>query len=254
LAGSEAIYVDNTPAIEMDFSERCDQLTDAISDDASLYTEAGIDINAYQTALDSFRDAGENFLQKAKDINARYEAAVASNESIATIESIRKEGTDLNKQSLVAYQYLQDKFLGMGGDGEVYIFHQIVQDNIDLLTGVLDALQTGSLGKALGLCWQINGGTEYIAYNFSQNTSLEALKTRFCDYDQDTRAYGKRIGRVDTYPATYALVNGTSSEGYTDEIALYHSERAKLLVELKNYIDSETNAMNQMVDKLDVAD
>lgn len=250
LSGALTMYIDSTPAIEIDFDERCDELEADISKDESLYTEAGADLAGYKTALSSLRAAGKKYAAKAKTINAKYEEAVAAGKSQTELNSIMKEGQKLNEQSLEAYQYLQDEFLGMGGDGSVYVFHKIAQDNIDKLDTVISGLEEGDLDKALGTAWQINGGIEYAAYNFSNITSLEGLKTVFCEYVTDNRSYGKKIARVDTYKATHAILAGTNSTNYADEIALYKSERGELLPVLKQYMKQETDAMNELVNKL----
>ena len=163
-----------------------------------------------------------------------------------------KEALAFNKQGLEAYQYMQDNFLGMSGDGGVYVYHDIIQQNINVIDSVVNSLKNNKAGDALEEAYAINGGLEYNAYSFGLKTCEEGLKVAFCDYVTDNRLYGKAVGRAETYPATHALVNEKASDGFRDEIALYEKERAKLMTELKTYMTQEINGMGELAKKLAV--
>ncbi len=247
ISGALAMYIDQSPALVLGFDRRCDELEAIIADNEALYEEAGVDIEAYKEALATFREAGTAYTEKARSINASYEEAVANGEDTADIIA---EGVELNKQGLEAYRYLQDTFLGMGGDGGVYIFHDIIQQNINILDDVSGALKDGSIDKAMENAFKINGVLEYCAYNFSLDTCEESRKVTNCEYQTDNRSYGRSIARVNTYEATYALANGTASEGFANEIAIYEEARASLIPELKKYMDQEIEGMNTMAEML----
>ena len=249
LSGALAMYVDQSPALKLDFGLRCDELEGIAKGNDAIYKEAGISPDEYSAALKSFRVAGEAFTAKADEINAAYEEAVAKGEDTS---EIMKEALAFNKQGLEAYQYLQDNFLGMGGDGGIYVYHNIIQQNINTIDSVVNSLKNGKLGAALEEAYNINGGLEYNAYSFSLKTCEEGLKVAYCDYVTDNRLYGKAVGRAETYPATYALINEEASEGFKDEIALYEKERSKMMTELKTYMTQEINGMNELVKKLAV--
>ena len=249
LSGAVAMYVDQSPAIVFDYTLRCDELEKAMEDNDALYKEAGIDVEAYKAALQELRSSSKAFTAKAKEINASYEKAVAAGGDTA---AIMKEALALNKQSLEAYQYLQDKFLGMSGDGNVYVFHEIIQTNINTIDTVINALKSGDTETAFNTAWTINGGVEFGAYSFSNKVSEEAIKTVFCEYVTDNRSYGKKVGRADTYEATHALLAGTNSEGYKDEISIYEKARTKLIPELKTYMEQEISGMKALSEKLAV--
>lgn len=247
LTGALAMYVDQSPALKLDFNLRCSELENTIKDQASLYEEAGIQIDIYKEALQAVREAGEAFTKKADEINKAYEKAVeAGKDTTAIIE----EALAFNKQGLAAYKYLQDTFLGMGGDGEVYIFHKIVQDNIDVLDVVIENLEKGNMDAVLENAYAINGGIEYTAYSFSNETTEELLNTSFCEYVKDNRAYGKKIARVDVYEATHAIITGTNSEAFKEELSIYQTERGRLIPLLKQYMDQEIKGMNELANML----
>lgn len=248
-SGAVAMYVDNSPAVVFDYTLRCEELEKAIEGNESLYKEAGIDAEAYKSGVKALREAGKAYTAKAKQINASYEKAVAAGEDTA---AIIKEAVELNKQGLAAYRYLQDNFLGMSGDGNVYVFHKIAQDNINTIDTVVNALKAGDAKTAFGNAWKINGGVEYGAYSFSNKVSEEALKTVFCEYLTDNRSYGKKVARADTYEATHALLAGANSEGFKDEIAVYEKARTKLIPELKTYMNNEIDGMKKLAEMLSV--
>lgn len=247
LSGALAMYVDQLPALKLDFSLRCDEIENAIKDNEALYEEAGIQINAYNEALQSLRVAEEAFTKKADEINKAYEKAVAAGKDTS---AIMEEAIAFNKQGLAAYRYLQDIFLGMGADGNVYLFHKIVQDNIQALDAIIENLEKHDIDIVLEKAYAINGGIEYTAYNFSNQTTEELLNSSFCEYVTDNRAYGKKIARVDVYEATHAIINGTNSEAFKEELALYKAERDRLLPLLEQYIDQEIKGMDELANML----
>lgn len=247
LSGALAMYVDQSPALKLDFSLRCDELENAIQDHEALYEQVGIEVADYEKALEALRNAGEVFTQKADEINNEFEQAVKAGKDTS---AIMEKAIAFNKQGLAAYRYLQDTFLGMGGDGDVYIFHEIVQDNIKVLDTVIENLEKGDIDAVLENAYAINGGIEYTAYQFSNQTTEELLNTSFCEYVTDNRAYGKKIARVDVYEATHAIITGTNSEGFKDELALYESERDRLLPLLEQYMNQEIKGMDELANML----
>lgn len=247
LSGALAMYVDQSPALKLDFSLRCEELENAIKGNEALYEQVGSNINDYNETLQSLRGAGEAFAKKADEINESYEKAVAAGKDISTI---MEEAIAFNKQGLAAYRYLQDTFLGMGGDGDVYLFHEIVQDNINILNTVIENLEKGNINAVLENAYAINGGIEYTAYNFSNKTTEELLNTSFCEYVTDNRAYDKKIARVDVYEATHALITEANSDGFKDELALYQSERDRLLSLLESYLNQEIKGMHELTNML----
>lgn len=249
LSGALAMYIDQSPALKLDFDLRCDELENIAKGNEDIYKEAGISVEEYKEALKSFRTAGKAFAAKADEINEAYEEAAAKKSDTS---EIMKEALAFNKQGLEAYQYMQDNFLGMSGDGGVYVYHDIIQQNINVIDSVVNSLKNNKAGDALEEAYAINGGLEYNAYSFGLKTCEEGLKVAFCDYVTDNRLYGKAVGRAETYPATHALVNEKASDGFRDEIALYEKERAKLMTELKTYMTQEINGMGELAKKLAV--
>lgn len=249
LSGALAMYIDQSPAITLDFDRRCNELEKTVEGNEAIYEEAGVDVEAYKEAINAFREAGAAYTAKAVDINAQYEEAVAAEEDAT---AIIEEATALNAQGLEAYAYMQDTLLGMGGDGEVYIFHDIIQQNINAIDTAVAALEEDDFGAFMENAYMINGGLEYNAYSFSLETCDEGLKVAYCDYETDNRLYGKTVGRAETYPATYAIANEEASEGYAEELEIYADERAKMIEELTTYMQQETESMNQLAEMLAV--
>lgn len=243
LSGALAMYIDQSPALVLGFGKRCNELEGAIKKDKAVYKEAGVNLKDYRNALEAFRASGKAYTDKAKALNAQYEEAVKAGEDTSAIV---EEALSLNQQGLKAYKYMQDTFLGMGGDGEVYIYHDIIRKNISVLDDIIKNLKDGDVGAMMESAWMINGGLEYNAYSFSEDTCEEILKVAFCDYETDNRLYGKTVGRAETYEATHAIATRAASEGFKEEIAIYKGERSKLIDELAEYFNQEVKGMNEM--------
>ena len=71
-----AMYIDGTPALELDFTSRCDDLEVAIKGPKKYATEESV--KAYKAALEDLRTAAAENLEAAKGINAEYEEAYAA--------------------------------------------------------------------------------------------------------------------------------------------------------------------------------
>lgn len=256
--GTLAIYLDQTPALQLDMTATCDDLEEALNSD--MAKAAGADVDAYTKELTDLRAAAEAYNAKIKEINDRYEAAVADGASEAELASIREEGVKLNKQSLEIFEYVQDEFIGLILTSDVVVKHLPYNANIEVLEGVIAALEKNELSNdketgALDLAWNINGGAEFGNYNFSEETNAASLEGLF---EEGNIFWGtdKTAVFADTSEATRSLlskaadVEAGKTVDFADEIAVYKAALKAQKAELAKTMDAETDSMTTLAEMM----
>lgn len=256
--GALAIYVDKTPALQLDMVATCDDLEEAL--DENLAKEAGADAEAYKAALADLRNKAEAWNEKIADINSRYEEAVAAEASEEEINEIIDEAKAVNKLTLEAFKYVQDNFIGIVLTSDIVIKHDAYQRNINTLSGVISALEEGNLSNekegngALDLAYAINGGSEFSYYKFSKETAEASLKTLQEETNPDNVFWGTGKGYVlvDTSEATMSLLKkvGNGDKSFDTEIKIYEEAKIQQLNQMKISMEKETAAMKGLADML----
>lgn len=258
--GAMAIYIDQTPALELDLTATCDDIDEALNE--KMADTAGVDVESYKAASKDMRATAKALKDQAADINTRYEEAVANEASQEELDAIRAEGTELNAKTLEAFKYIQDNFMGIIVTETPIIKHVAYQNNINTINGVIEALQKeeissedGSSG-ALDLAWQINGGTEFAYYTFSPETCEMSQATLHEETNPDNLFWGTDKGSVfaDTSEATISLLEKAAAleageeVTFDDEIAIYEEALSAQQDELKAMMDKEIAAMNEFAE------
>ncbi len=256
--GAMAIYVDKTPALELDLTATVDDIDEALNEE--LAKSAGVDVKEYKEASAELRAAAENLNKQISDINSRYEEAVENGASDKELENIKAEGREINKKTLEAFKYMQDNFIGIILTSDMVIKHIPYQTNIEILDGIVTALEKGELSSkdetsgALDLAWQINGGAEFGYYNFSPETCEASDKTLLEETNPGNIFWGTGKGSelADTSSATISLLEkaGALETGeevvFDEEIEVYKSAITAQTDELKKTMDKEIAAMKEL--------
>ena len=255
--GTLAIYLDQTPALELDLTATCDDLAEAL--DADLVAAAGGDGEAYTTPPGTLRAAADGGDQEIAPVNSRYQQALSEGASQEDLDAIRAEGRALNAKTLEAFRFVQDHFIGIASTSTILIKHQAYQENIALISGVVDALEQGVLGNeegtgALDLAWMINGGTEYGYYNFSLETNARSKEALLEDSNPGNLFWGTGKGSIlaETYPATMSLLAKSMEDtpSFDEEIALYNDALTQQQQLLAQQVAEETAAMGELTQLL----
>ena len=255
--GALAIYLDQTPALPLDLTATCDDLAEAL--DADLLTAAGGDADAYTAGVDALRTAAEAHNAKIADLNTRFAAAQADGADEAALDALRAEGRELNAKTLAAFRSVQDNFIGIMSSSDVVIKHIGYQANLELLDGMITALENGELGNddetgALDLAWQLNAGTEFGYYNFSKETNARARAALLESQNPGNVfwATGKGYELADTSDATVALLEKAESGNtdFTAELTAYRAAYARQQELLVEVAANETDAMQALADEL----
>ena len=252
--GALAIYLDQTPALALDLNATCDDLQEAL--DTTL---AGEDAQPYLDALDALRNAAQAHQEEIAAINAQYQDALDEKADQQTLDEIRERGRALNAKTLDAFRFVQEQFIGIISTSDIVIKHVAYQNNVDVIEGVIAALEEGVLSNeegsgALDLAWMINGGAEYGYYSFSTETNAASLATLQEESNPGNLFWGTDKGSVlaQTYPATVSLLEKAESEDgdFAEEIAVYAKEQAQQERYLQEMIRQETDAMQELTQML----
>ena len=251
--GALAIYLDQTPALELDLTAACDDLEEALNRETA--DAAGADTDAYLAVLAQLRDAAARWNEKISDVNARYQQAVEAKASQEELDTIREEGRALNAKTLEFFRFVQDHFIGIISSSTIVVKHQAYQENVELISGVIAALEEGILGNeegsgALDLAWMINGGTEYGYYNFSPEANTNSKQALMEEHNAGNMFWGTGKGSIlaETYPATMSLLAKAMEEtvSFGDEIAVYQAALAQQQALLADMVAQETASMEAL--------
>lgn len=249
-----AMYIDGTPALELDFTSRCDDLEDAIKGTKKYATEESV--AAYKAALEDLRTATAENLEAAKGINAEYEEAYAAGDEEA-MAAARAEGVEHNKRTLEAFRYVQDQFVGLADYSTMEIHHKAIQNNLDIYTDVVNALSDGEVTEDdIWMPSAINSYYEYYAYIFSDEVC--ALSNSVLMNDKVDSNWGTdkmTLAIKDSWQTTknmYAQWNeGVTDAGeYQQYVDEYNGYIDILKADLQEYVDSETAAMKELQEML----
>lgn len=252
--GTLGIMVDKTPALQLNFAQTCNDLRDGL--DADVADAAGINIEKFNAAVDKLEASAEKHSAKIKDVNNRYEAAAAGGNT-EEMDKLREEGKALNKITLETFKKVQDDLIWVYLSSDVTSKHGLTQDNITTIDAVIAALEKGELTNndetgALDVVGAINGELEYICLDFSEEVLLHE-QNAYTESENPGNFFwgtGKVAELANTYPATYSLAKKANGEDFTEEIAIYKSERDKQLALFNTYVTEEIASINAIADML----
>lgn len=253
-----AMYIDNEPALEMDFTQVSGDLKKNLNEEVAK--EAGIDTESYLAAVDELEKAGAARNEKIDQINSDYEKAVKDGDEEAAAK-LREEGVQLNKNSLEAFRDVQDDFL-KDNDFQIFYGHQSMNENIEFLNGAIAGLEKKELwaedeaSGALDNAWQLNAFHDYNYCIFSKEIGDQVNELYSPDYvtENDYWGWKKQVPIVEVGEATYEL--NQKSEDENPDIdweamkKIYQDAKTKHLGEIKTYGDQEITDMKAIAEKL----
>lgn len=254
--GAMAIYIDKTPALELDLTQVADDLEANI--DETIDAEAGTDIDEYKEAVETLRTAAAENNDKIAEINESYEAAVADGDE-ETAADLREEAKAVNEKTLAAFAAVQPAFCRVD-DFAAYYGHPNMTANVEFLDGVIAGLENGVLwgdneDGAMDYAWQINSALDYNWMLFSKDVTTEGLD----HYDPDTMdpekslwGYQRTVDILRVGDATYDLSRMDDLEGVDTEkyVKIYQDARAEALDYIAEYGKLEIKAMNDIAGML----
>ena len=256
--GAMAMYIDAMPALEIDFTQVADDLEKNLDEDVAK--EAGIDTEAYMEAVEGLRSAGDERNMMIADMNTEYENAVKEGDEKLAKE-IRQKGIKVNRESLEAFQKVQDDFL-KDNDFQIFYGHLSMNENIGFLNGAIKGLENKELwaedeeSGALDNAWQINAFHDYNYCIFSEKVADKVIDLYSPDKvtANDYWGWKKQVPVVHVGEATYAL-NQLSGEENPDidweaMKKVYQDAKDQHLKDIKKLGDKEIEDMKALSEKL----
>lgn len=222
--GALAMYIDQTPALYLDFTAQYDRLLASMDEELMAY--AGVDVEAYKAALEGLNTAAQTMADQVKQVNDDYAAAVAEGDTAAMAE-LWAQGRELTAKNLTAFQFAQKNLLGLMYERPI-VPHEAPQENIQLCQDIIACLETGDVATAVDeYAWTVNNVLEWYAMYFSPEVIAIQDDMLWGEDNQDNLYWGTDIGftKADVDAATRSLFVRYEEVGgdFSDEIAVYEA-------------------------------
>ena len=242
--GALAMYIDQTPALYLDFTAQYDRILASM--DEELMAEAGVDVEAYKAALEGLNTAAQTMADHVKQINDDYAAARAEGDTAAMAE-LWAQGRELTAKNLAAFQFAQKNLLGLMYERPI-VPHEAPQENIQLCRDIIACLETGDVATAVDeYAWTVNNVLEWYAMYFSPEVIAIQDDMLWGEDNQDNLYWGTDIGftKADVDAATRSLFVRYEETGgdFTQEIAVYEAAIQAQTQILADLGAKETQAM-----------
>lgn len=250
--GALAMYIDQTPAINLDFTSQYDRITKSL--DEELIKSVGVNLDTYKLALSKLNDSASAMKTKIKEINDKYYEAYVNNS--AEIESIKSIGKELTNQNLDAFRYAQKELLGLMYEKPI-VPHEAPQNNIRLCESIIESLKDGDVATAVDeYAWTLNNVLAWYAMYFSEEVIAMQDDMFWGDSNQDNLYWGTGIGftKADVDGVVRSLMARYDEKDgdFSNEISVLQKviEDQKLI--LKDLCEKEIDAINGLAEKLNV--
>ena len=245
--GALAMYVDQTPALYLDFTSQYDRVLEAM--DEELMAEAGVDVSAFRAALEALNTAAQAMKEQVEIVNSGYRQAQEENDA-ETMAALWNQGRQLTDQNLEAFRYAQKHLLGLMYERPI-VPHEAPQENIQLCREIIACLETGDVAAAVDeYAWTVNNVLEWYAMYFSPEVIAIQYDMLWGQDNQDNLYWGTDIGftKADVDAATRSLFVRYDEEGgdFREEIAVYEAAVEAQMEILRELGDQETAAMTEL--------
>ena len=245
--GALAMYIDQTPALYLDFTAQYDRILASMDED--LMAEAGVDVEAYKTALEGLNTAAQTMADQVKKVNDDYAAARSEGDTAAMAE-LWAQGRALTARNLTAFRYAQKHLLGLMYERPI-VPHEAPQENIQLCRAIIACLETGDVVTAVDeYAWTVNNVLEWYAMYFSPEVIAIQDDMLWGEDNLDNLYWGTDIGftKADVDAATRSLFVRYEETGgdFSEEIAVYDAAIQAQTQILADLGAQETQAMTEL--------
>lgn len=251
--GAMAIFIDQLPAIYLDYTSHVDRLNNAL--DAEISAAAGADVEAYKAAVAKLNASASVAKEEVIDLNTRFVQAVKSGADQKAIDAIRSEARELNEKNLEIFKFVQDTILGLLYERPV-VPHEGPQENIALMEATIAALEEGDVVAAADeYAWAINNVFEWYEMYFSPEVMDIHYDMFYSEDNQDNLFWGtnKSFVPADVSEATRSLFERYEEvDGdFSKEIAIYNKAIEAQKAVLKDLMAEETANILKLADMLE---
>lgn len=249
--GALAMYLDQTPALYLDFTAQYDRILASMDEEAMA--AAGVDVAAFHTALEELNTAAQAMTERVETLNRDYLKAREDSDS-AAMEKLWAEGKELTTQNLQAFEFAQKNLLGLMYERPI-VPHEAPQENIQLCRDIIACLEQGDVATVVDeLAWTVNNVLEYYAMYFSPEVIAIQDDMHWGEDNQDNLYWGTGINftKADVDAATRSLYERYDEQGgdFSQEIAVYEAAIQAQTELLKELGTKEIGAMEQLAQLL----
>ncbi len=256
--GAFGIYIDSTPALQLDYTAHYDRLMDAIDEETAL--AYGVDYDGYIAAAKAYKEAAEDAFGAVDALNKAYfallsngngtgagsgngETADNSGDLESDLESIWAAARDMNKKNLALFKLTQDKILGLMYERPI-VPHEAAQENLMLMQEIIALLKDGDVQTAVDeYAWQINNVEEWYAMYFSPEVTKIGYDMFYSPDNKHNLFWGsgKEYLPAEVEEATRSLVARYDEQGgkFAKEIAVYEASIEAQKIEYKKRVSQE---------------
>ena len=242
--GALAMYIDQNPALYLDFTSQYDRINDSL--DRELLKSVDVDLDSFDVALNNLKLKSTEMNTKIKNINDNYFMSENDNDKI----SLRLEGSKITDTNLAAFKYAQKNLLGLMYEKPI-VPHEAPQKNIRLCEDIIECLKKGEVSKAVDeYAWSLNNVLAWYAMYFSEEVIKIQDDMFWGESNKDNCYWGTNIGftkaEVDDVVRSlmkhYEEVDGDFSQEITALEKVIDSQK----IILKNLCDKEISAVNEL--------
>lgn len=249
--GALALYIDQLPALALDFTAQYERVLSAIDDD--VMAAAGADAAALRAACEEYLAAAQDFGARVAAVNADYAAAQAAGDAAAA-EAAWQSGRELTAQGLQAFAATQRCLLSLMYERPI-VPHEAPQENITLCSQVIDCLRECDAATAADeYAWQINNVLEWYAMYFSPEV-IDVQDAMFWGEVNQGNLYwgtGRTFVKADVEEATRSLMLRYDEQGgdFSAEIAVYEAAIEAQRQVLRDCVAAETQGILELAGML----
>lgn len=238
LFGLLLMAIDKTAVVPLDFGKLLEKAAGKL--DKEWCTRAGGDTEKFLEALKETGELAETVYRDIEQKNEKYSRYLEEGNVQAADEIFLAE-RDTEKRLLLAFQQEQDAFVRIDWYGNVLFPHEILQENLELLSGAAKNLQKGNLSAAFRKMYQVDNN----AYAFLFEEEVHRHFTDYVLHQPPERlkwGNGRIVGHENLFDIVKSLLNKRENRiedcQAETELLLEAVERQKAL--LKTEIDKMT--------------
>ena len=249
--GALAIYIDQMPALQLDFTAQYTRLKDAL--DADIFAQSGADAALYRSVVESLLPPAQALKARIDTLNARYLAADETGD-IAEMARLRQAGRPLIRKVLNAFRYCQKYLLGLMYERPI-VPHQAPQETIALCQHIIDCLVRHDPATAVDqYVATVNNCLESYSIYFSPAVIDTLNDMNWGAGNQDNLYFGTNINfdKAEVEEASRSVYQRRAEIGgdFAKEIRVYRDAIDMEKKKLRADVHKETEAIGWLKDLL----
>lgn len=249
--GALAIYIDQMPALQLDFTAQYTRLKDAL--DADIFAQSGADAALYRGVVESLLPPAQALKARIDTLNARYLAADEAGD-IAEMTRLRQAGRPLIRKVLNAFRYCQKYLLGLMYERPI-VPHQAPQETIALCQHIIDCLVRHDPATAVDqYVATVNNCLESYSIYFSPAVIDTLNDMNWGAGNQDNLYFGTNINfdKAEVEEASRSVYQRRAEIGgdFAKEIRVYRDAIDMEKKKLRADVHKETEAIGWLKDLL----